>query len=162
MTSAVHFGNRKKMDHLSKEKRSWNMSRIRSKNTKPELLVRSALHSMGYRFRLNGKVSKKYCSKGVLPGKPDIVLAKYKLVIFIHGCFWHCHNNCKHFRLPKSRTGWWEEKLNKNKMRDIKNMNLLREMGWTSLVIWECEINKGKEKLTTLIQIRLQEIISFD
>lgn len=79
------------MDRISKEHRSWNMSRIKGRDTKPELIVRSMLHKMGYRFRLNGKVSKKFNKKGVLPGKPDIVLAKYKTVIFVHGCFWHRH-----------------------------------------------------------------------
>ena len=99
-------------DHLLKEKRSWNMSRIRSKNTSPEKTVRSLLHSMGYRFRLHGRVNKRLYKKGILPGKPDIVLAKYKTVIFVHGCFWHRHERCKKCTTPKTRTEWWLKILN--------------------------------------------------
>ena len=128
------------MDHLTKEKRSWNMSRIKSKDTFPEKIVRSLLHSMGYRFRLHGKVSKRIYKSGVLPGKPDIVLAKYKTVIFVHGCFWHRHKNCKRATMPKTRTEWWAEKFEKNLNRDKKNQSLLSKIGWKIIVIWECEI----------------------
>lgn len=134
------------MDHLSKERRSWNMSRIRSKNTKPELTVRSALHRMGYRFRLNGKVSKRIYKKGVLPGKPDIVLAKYRTVIFVHGCFWHMHEGCSEATIPKSRTEWWLKKLNSNVERDRKVKVELQQLGWKVIEVWECEVNKQKQE----------------
>lgn len=136
------------MDRLTKEKRSWNMSRIRGENTKPELCVRSMLHVLGYRFRINGKVSKKYSPKGVLPGKPDIVLAKYKTVIFVHGCFWHQHRGCKNAAIPKTRTEWWMNKLNANIQRDKNNTRLLKSLGWKVLIIYECETEaKSKDKL---------------
>ncbi|MBU0676720.1 MAG: very short patch repair endonuclease [Verrucomicrobia bacterium] len=93
------------VDHLTPEKRSWNMSRIRGKNTKPELIVRSLLHRMGYRFTVNGPLNKK------LPGKPDIVLPKYRTVIFVHGCFWHRHRGCKGSTTPSTRREFWKEKL---------------------------------------------------
>ena len=111
------------------------MSRIKSQNTKPEILVRSALHSMGFRFRLHGKVSKRRYAKGVLPGKPDIVLAKYNTVIFVHGCFWHRHENCKRATTPKTRTEWWEDKFDKNVQRDKMNREILDALGWKVVVI---------------------------
>lgn len=136
------------MDTISKEHRSWNMSRIKGRDTKPELIVRSMLHRTGYRFRLNGKVSKKLHPKGVLPGKPDIVLAKYKTVIFVHGCFWHRHKRCKDATIPKTRTEWWLTKLNGNVERDKHNKLKLKKEGWHVITIWECEIIKLKfEKL---------------
>jgi DNA mismatch endonuclease, patch repair protein len=128
-------------DIISKEKRSWNMSRIRNKNTKPELIVRSLLHNLGYRFRLHGKISKQIYTKGILPGKPDIILKKYKTVIFIHGCFWHRHKNCKMSNIPKSNTDFWKKKLEGNVQRDHKNVKKLKELGWKIIVIWECELN---------------------
>jgi DNA mismatch endonuclease (patch repair protein) len=139
------------MDRISKEHRSWNMSRIKGKDTKPELIVRSILHKMGYRFRLNGKVSKKYHPKGVLPGKPDIVLAKYKTVIFVHGCFWHQHEGCMKSHIPKSNTEYWKKKLEKNVKRDIDVMNELTAIGMNSLVIWECELSNTK-KIQNLVK----------
>ncbi|MBT4339527.1 MAG: DNA mismatch endonuclease Vsr [Bacteroidetes bacterium] len=120
------------MDKLTKEKRSWNMSKIRSGNTKPELLVRSLLHRMGYRFRLHQKD---------LPGKPDVVLAKHKAVIFIHGCFWHHHKGCKYAYIPKTRKEFWEAKFKSNIERDKKVNKLLKEKNWRILIIWECEIS---------------------
>lgn len=122
------------VDHLTKEKRSWNMSRIRSKDTKPEMIVRSLLHRMGYRFRLHRKD---------LPGKPDIVLPKYKTVIFVHGCFWHRHKKCNSAKLPSSNKSYWIPKLNRNIERDKKNKDELRELGWKIIIIWECEIKKN-------------------
>lgn len=119
------------MDILTKEKRSWNMSRIRSGNTKPELLVRSLLHRMGYRFRLHRKD---------LPGKPDIVLPKHKAVIFIHGCFWHHHDGCKYAYIPKTRQEFWKAKFKSNVERDRKVKKQLKEKNWRILVIWECEL----------------------
>lgn len=118
-------------DTLSKEKRSWNMSRIVSKNTKPELIVRSLLHKMGYRFRLHSNK---------IPGKPDIILSKYHTVIFVHGCFWHQHKNCKDGKIPKSNTVYWIEKLNKNIQRDKENIKAIKRMGWKFLVVWECQL----------------------
>jgi len=118
------------MDIISKEKRSWNMSRIRNKNTKPEMIVRSLLHRMGYRFILH--------KKG-LPGKPDIVLPKHETIIFVHGCFWHRHQSCKYAYNPKSRIEFWRNKFIENKNRDKKVQNDLIELGWNVYVIWECE-----------------------
>jgi len=118
------------MDIISKEKRSWNMSRIRNKNTKPEMIVRSLLHRMGYRFILH--------KKG-LPGKPDIVLPKHETIIFVHGCFWHRHQSCKYAYNPKSRIEFWRNKFIENKNRDKKVQNDLIELGWNVNVIWECE-----------------------
>lgn len=126
------------MDSLTREKRSWNMSRIRAKNTKPEVFVRSTLHRMGYRFRLHSEK---------LPGKPDIVLPKYRTVIFVHGCFWHGHQDCKDFKPPKTRTEWWLNKIKGNVEKDAENIAQLEKLGWQTIVIWECELtSKNKEK----------------
>ena len=124
-------------DIVSEEQRSYNMSRIRSKNTKPEITVRSMLHRLGYRFTVNGPKNKQ------LPGKPDIVLPKYKTVIFVHGCFWHGHKDCKNFRYPKTRTDWWKGKIDGNVARDRAHIRRIEEMGWRVLVIWECELEKS-------------------
>jgi DNA mismatch endonuclease (patch repair protein) len=124
-------------DIFDKKTRSKIMSSIRSKDTKPELLVRKFLFSKGFRFRVNDKK---------LPGKPDIVLPKYKTVIFVHGCFWHGHEDCKYFSLPKTRSEWWFEKIGKNKSRDKKNVSVLRKEKWKVIEIWECELKKGKER----------------
>ncbi|MCK5708099.1 MAG: DNA mismatch endonuclease Vsr [Candidatus Aureabacteria bacterium] len=125
------------MDHLSKNKRSWNMSRIRSTNTKPEMIVRKVAHSLGFRYSLHRKD---------LPGKPDLVLKKHKTVIFVHGCFWHQHKNCKRANVPKSNFEYWEAKLNRNIERDKKNKRELKKLGWKIIIIWECE-TKNTEKL---------------
>ncbi len=119
------------MDRISKEHRSWNMSRIQSRDTKPEKTVRSILHGLGYRFRLHRKD---------LPGKPDIVLARYNSVIFVHGCFWHRHKDCKNASVPKTKKNFWEEKFKANIERDIKVKNELKSNGWRVLVVWECEL----------------------
>ena len=111
------------------------MSRIRAKNTKPEVFVRSMLHRMGYRFRIH--------LKG-LPGKPDIVLPKYHTAIFVHGCFWHGHEGCKDFAPPKTRTEWWLNKINGNKKRDSENITQLGRQGWQVIIIWECELTPAK------------------
>lgn len=121
-------------DTISKEKRSWNMSRIRSKNTKPEILVRSTLHKAGFRFRLH---------LATLPGKPDIVLPKYKTVVFVNGCFWHGHN-CSFFRLPSTNIEFWQPKIAKNRDNDIKNRGLLLAGGWKIIILWECAL-RGKK-----------------
>ena len=119
------------MDHLTKKRRSWNMSRIRNKNTKPEIAVRSFLHRNGFRFRLHSRN---------LPGTPDIILPKYRTVIFVHGCFWHRHRGCKDATMPKSNTEFWEEKFSGTVIRDAQKKDSLIELGWSVIVIWECEI----------------------
>lgn len=131
-------------DRISKEQRSWIMSRIRSKNTKPEMAVRSLLHGMGYRFRLHRKD---------LPGKPDIVLPKYKTVIFVHGCFWHRHRNCKRCTTPSTNKGFWLKKFERNVEKDRINKRLLKKAGWNIITVWECEIHKKdavKKKLAKI------------
>lgn len=120
-------------DKLTPEKRSWNMSRIKGKDTKIEVEVRKYLFSKGYRFRKNDK---RY------PGKPDIVLPKYHVAIFVHGCFWHRHEGCKDATTPKTRTEFWLEKFDKNVKNDQIKQEKLRELGWKVIVIWECEIKK--------------------
>ena len=127
-------------DVHSKEVRSFNMSRIRSKNTKPELIVRKFLFSKGFRYRLHRKD---------LPGKSDIVLPKYKTVIFVHGCFWHGHEGCKYFVVPKTRTEWWIEKINRNKALDKNHYDNLKKEGWKIISIFECEL-KNNKKIKTL------------
>ena len=119
------------VDRLTTEHRSWNMSRIRGANTKPEKRVRSILHSNGYRFRLHRKT---------LPGKPDIVLPKYKSVILVHGCFWHRHIGCRFAYTPKSRTEFWSAKFARTVQRDKENLVALKLLGWRALVVWECQI----------------------
>jgi len=116
--------------HKVSEQRSRNMSAIKSKNTKPEIKVRKILHSMGYRFRLHSKD---------LPGSPDIVLPKYKTVIFVHGCFWHRHENCKYASTPKTRKEFWNKKFTENKKRDSEIQEKIKILDWRSVVIWECE-----------------------
>ena len=120
-------------DKLTPERRSWNMSRIKGKDTKIEVEVRKYLFSKGYRFRKNDK---RY------PGKPDIVLPKYHVAIFVHGCFWHRHEGCKDATTPKTRTEFWLEKFDKNVKNDQIKQEKLRELGWKVIVIWECEIKK--------------------
>lgn len=124
------------MDGLTPERRSWNMSRIRSKDTKIEVKVRQYLFSKGLRFRKNDK---RY------PGKPDVVLPKYKTVIFVNGCFWHMHNNCKQGRLPKSNVEFWGKKMERNVANDLLHKKQLEEMGWKVIVLWECELKKDFE-----------------
>lgn len=125
--------------------RSYNMSQIKGKNTKPEIMVRKFLHSKGFRYRLQDKK---------LPGKPDIVLKKYKTVIFIHGCFWHGHENCKYYVVPKTRTQWWIDKINRNKLNDKKAVISLKEQGWRIITVWECELKPSNRygTLNLLIQ----------
>lgn len=118
-------------DIFSSEKRSNIMSKISGKNTKPEILIRKFLFSKGFRYHINVKA---------LPGKPDIVLPKYKTVIFVNGCFWHGHT-CKKGRIPSSNADFWKEKILNNKLRDKKNLDLLTELGWKVIIIWQCEIN---------------------
>ena len=134
------------MDRISPEKRSWNMSRIRSNDTTPELMVRSFLFRHGFRFRLHVKN---------LPGHPDIVLPKYRTVVEIRGCFWHRHSGCKYAYTPKTRTDFWQKKFEENVKRDTRNERLLSNAGYNVLIIWECEVNNGsfKQKLMALLPI---------
>ena len=125
------------MDRISKEHRSWNMSRIKGKDTKPEIRVRKMMHKMGYRFRIHRKD---------LPGRPDIVLPKHKTVIFVHGCYWHRHKGCKLAYTPKSRVQFWTEKFEGNVKRDREHKAELEKIGWNVGVIWECE-TKNLHKL---------------
>jgi len=128
-------------DVHDKATRSYNMSRIKDKNTKPEILVRKFLFANGFRYRINDKK---------LPGKPDIVLPKYETVIFVNGCFWHGHENCKYFKLPATRTEWWKEKIDGNIKNDLKKHTILIEAGYRVIVIWECEI-KNKTVYSRII-----------
>lgn len=121
-------------DVHSSETRSYNMSRIRNKDTKPEEFVRKYLFSKGFRYRKND---------ARLPGKPDIVLPKYKAVVFVNGCFWHGHTGCRYFVWPKNNSEFWREKIIGNIARDQKNYELLRELGWHVFVIWECELKRS-------------------
>ena len=123
------------MDNHSKEIRSYNMSKIRSTDSKPEVIVRKYLFSKGLRYRKNVKE---------LPGKPDIVLPKYKTVVFINGCFWHGHQGCKYFVVPKTNTEYWTKKISRNIDRDNETYIILQELGWNVLVVWECELKKDK------------------
>ncbi|MGY5254931.1 very short patch repair endonuclease [Sphingobacterium spiritivorum] len=126
-------------DVHSRETRSFNMSRIKGKNTKPELLVRKFLFSQGFRYRLHDKK---------LPGKPDIILPKYRTVIFVNGCFWHGHEGCKYFVVPKTRTEWWLDKINRNIEKDKQNKIMLTNAGWNVIEIWECGLKKEKSENT--------------
>jgi DNA mismatch endonuclease (patch repair protein) len=125
------------MDRVSKEKRSEIMSKVNSKDTNIEVDIRKMLHGLGYRFRLHRKD---------LPGSPDIVLPKYKKIIFVHGCFWHGHFNCNKARLPKSNIEYWVAKIAANKIRDQKAIEELTKIGWKVLIIWGCQL-KDKETL---------------
>lgn len=135
------------MDVHDKKTRSYNMSRIKGKNTKPEMLVRKFLFANGYRYRLNVKT---------LPGKPDIVLPKYKTVIFINGCFWHGHEGCRYFVVPKTRTEWWVNKINDTQKRDREAETQLKELGWKVSVIWECELKKDSLNKTLSKLLKVQ------
>lgn len=138
-------------DVHTKEIRSFNMSRIRCKNTRPELAVRKFLHAAGFRYKLHDKK---------LPGKPDIVLPKYQTVIFVHGCFWHGHQDCRYFVVPKTRTDWWLNKINGNIEKDAGTAAALRDMGWQVLEIWECELKKmafGQTMMCIAKQLAIQK-----
>lgn len=125
-------------DRLTPERRSWNMSRIKGKNTKPEMLVRRIVTGLGLRYRLHRKD---------LPGKPDLVFGPRRVVIFVHGCFWHRHPGCKEATMPANNRAFWEAKLNGNAERDARHVEALRALGWESIIVWECE-TRDIEKLT--------------
>lgn len=133
------------MDTLTPAERSERMSRVRSKDTKPELTIRHLIHRMGFRYRLHARD---------LPGNPDLVFPSRSKIIFIHGCFWHRHGTCKNTRWPKSRLDFWRPKLEKNQFRDMANRRKLRRLGWRVLVIWECQLNR--ENLAARIRAFLQ------
>ena len=142
------------MDKLTKEQRHRCMASIRGKNTKPEMLVRRFLFSRGFRYRLNHPR---------LPGRPDIVLRKYRTVIFVNGCFWHGHEGCKHYVVPKSNTEFWTAKIERNRARDIDEQHELAAMGWHCITVWECQLKPAIRKNTlkslvyTLNRIYLQD-----
>lgn len=129
------------IDVVDPATRSRMMSGIQGKNTKPELLVRRYLHSRGLRYRLHVKT---------LPGKPDIVLPKHRTVVFVHGCFWHQHPNCRFATMPGSRTVFWANKLSENAARDKYQIAALEESGWRVLIVWECELKDGAARLESL------------
>ena len=139
---------------MTPEQRHKNMAAIRASSTKPEIIVRKYLWGHGFRYRLNHKR---------LPGKPDIVLRKYRTCIFVNGCFWHKHEGCKYFVIPRTRTEFWLNKVNRNQERDIEVKKKLASMGWHSITIWECELKPNKKDATlqslvyTLIKIFLQD-----
>jgi DNA mismatch endonuclease, patch repair protein len=136
-------------DKLTPQRRSWNMSRIRSADTKPEIVLRSVLHRMGFRFRVHRRG---------LPGRPDIVLPKYRTVIFVHGCFWHQHPRCNEAERPKSNTKYWTVKLDDNVKRDMKNRRALRKEGWKVFRFWECEIEKAPIRIAMQIAKELRGV----
>ena len=135
-------------DRITPQHRSWNMSRIKGKDTKPEIAVRQYLFANGFRFRKNDK---RY------PGKPDIVLPKYHTIIFVHGCFWHRHEGCKQATTPKSRTDFWLEKFQKNVQNDAKHIQELKNMGWKVIVLWECELEKQFEETMRNVIAEIRE-----
>jgi DNA mismatch endonuclease, patch repair protein len=122
-------------DVHTKKVRSFNMSMIKGKDTKPEMLVRKFVFSKGLRYRLHDKK---------LPGRPDLVFPKYKKAVFIHGCYWHAHKRCKYFVLPKTKTEWWFDKIDGNRKRDKVNIAKLRDMNWEVIIVWECDLKPKK------------------
>lgn len=134
-------------DTLTSERRSWNMSRIRGRDTGPELLLRSLLHRAGFRFRLHAKQ---------LPGRPDVVLPKYKAAIFVHGCFWHRHPGCRNATTPSTRREFWQEKFDRNVSRDARNRADLEAAGWTVLTVWECELKADAESVVSQLARELR------
>ena len=127
------------------EQRSFNMSRIKGKDTKPEMLVRKFLHANGFRYKLHDKT---------LPGKPDIVLPKYRTVIFVHGCFWHGHKNCKYFTIPKTRSAWWQHKIEGNIVNNAKAIKALKKEGWKIINLWTCNLKSSnyQKSLSSLVK----------
>ncbi|MFZ5811310.1 MAG: very short patch repair endonuclease [Thermodesulfobacteriota bacterium] len=134
------------MDKISKEKRSWTMSRVKGKDTSPEKIVRSLLHRLGYRFRLHRKD---------LPGRPDVVLPKKRIAIFVHGCFWHRHEGCPRATTPRTNQDYWLQKFSRNVARDKKAFSDLTALGWSVIVVWECEMKNIPlltERFSTLLK----------
>jgi len=135
-------------DPLNPTQRSYCMSQVRSRNTKPEMFIRSKLHKMGYRFRIHVKS---------LPGKPDIVLKKYKTVVFVNGCFWHGHS-CKKGKLPSTNVDFWKDKIEKNIHRDATNERNLKKIGWNVVIIWECNLENGLSMLVQKLDAAIEKI----
>ncbi len=133
------------VDIHDKATRSYNMSQIKGKNTKPEIKVRKFLFSHGFRFRIHDKK---------LPGKPDIVLPKYRTIIFVQGCFWHGHEHCKYFKLPSTRHEWWKAKIEKNISNDKKTQETLKQLGYKIIVVWECQIKNDSFKESLIEDVR--------
>lgn len=135
------------VDHISPERRSWLMSRVKGKHTTPEVRVRRAAHAMGLRFRLHRKD---------LPGKPDLLFPRHRIALFVHGCFWHRHGNCSKASIPRSRIDFWKSKFEKNVSRDAECQEALRRAGWHVAVVWECETKSDEilsAKLMSLFQL---------
>lgn len=141
------------MDVMSPERRSRNMSAIKGSNTKPEIAVRQILHSLGFRFRLHRKD---------LPGRPDIVLAKYRTVVFVHGCFWHRHPGCRLASTPATRAEFWEAKFSRNVVRDRENYTKLMELGWRIIVVWECDLRNREDLAHRLYSCLKEENLPLD
>jgi DNA mismatch endonuclease (patch repair protein) len=134
-------------DVFSKKKRSEIMSRVRSKNTKPELFLRSSLHKLGFRFRIHSSA---------LPGKPDMAFKKYGVALFVNGCFWHGHGKCRKSALPATRRAFWRKKIETNKMRDRRAHRKLNRLGWRVIVVWECQLMKRKQELVMAIAMKIK------
>lgn len=150
MSHPVHvlaIGQKELMDKLTREQRSWNMSRVRSRDTKPERTVRSLLHRMGYRFRLQ---------TSRLPGKPDIILPKYRTVILVHGCFWHRHPGCIRSTTPKTNSEFWQQKFKENVLRDGRYIKKIEEAGWRAITVWQCELDDF-DSLCARLQSELED-----
>ena len=137
-------------DRISEEQRSWNMARIRGANTGPELQLRSLLHGAGYRFRLHDPK---------LPGRPDMILKKYRTVIFVHGCYWHRHPNCPNATTPGTRTKFWQAKFDDTVERDKRKAAELRDHGWRVITVWECELEKDPESVLDGIRSMLERCV---
>ena len=135
------------MDHLTQERRSWLMSRVGAKDTSPEIRVRKRAHAMGLRYRLH---------RSDIPGTPDLVFPKYRVIIFVHGCFWHRHPGCKKATLPKSQVRFWQNKFDSNVARDRRAIDDLNALGWRVSIIWECET-----KNTQALSLQLRGIFKF-
>lgn len=135
-------------DTLTSERRSWNMSRIRGRDTRPELVLRSLLHRAGFRFRLHAKQ---------LPGRPDIILPRYRTAIFVHGCFWHRHPGCRNATTPSTRREFWQAKFDGNVSRDARNQAALEAAGWTVLTVWECELKSDADGVARRLASELRK-----
>jgi DNA mismatch endonuclease (patch repair protein) len=136
------------VDTISEERRSWNMSRIKGRDTAPELRLRSLLHRAGFRFKLHAKD---------LPGKPDIVLPKYHTAIFVHGCFWHRHEGCRNATTPSTRAAFWQTKFDGNVARDRRNRAALEAGGWTVITVWECDLKADAEQIVQQLSTEIRE-----
>ena len=136
-------------DIISRERRRWNMSRIKRRDTGPERALRSRLHQMGFRFRLDRKD---------LPGSPDIVLHRYRVAVFVHGCFWHRHSGCQLAYTPKSNRAFWQAKFQGTKQRDRRSVRALRRLGWRAFVVWECDIANNAQHVTEVLVKSMKSI----